>query len=149
VYARNSTTRPRFNYRNAGYRQMRIENVRFSCKAKYFSGKVFRLWLISRLSFPLAFALMGASVSAQVPLKKDVLILNDDGLSHSLSDVVTRQIVSGVQSTAGDDVEFFSESLDLLALPGRPSPSETRDWLAKKYGGHKLEVKEDNWTGHN
>lgn len=101
---------------------------------------MFRLWLISRLSFLLAFALIGASVSAQVPSKKDVLILNEDGLSHSLTDVVTRQIVSGVQSNAGDDVEFFSESLDLLALPGRPSPSETRDWLAKKYGGHKLEV---------
>ena len=53
---------------------------------------------------------------------------------------MTQQIVSGVERTTGRDVEFFSESLDLLSLPDRPSLAETRDWLVKKYGDRKLEV---------
>jgi len=96
--------------------------------------------LISQVPFLLALALISASVSAQVRSKKDVLILNEVGLSHSLTDVMTQQIVSGVERTTGRDVEFFSESLDLLSLPDRPSLAETRDWLVKKYGDRKLEV---------
>ena len=96
--------------------------------------------LISQAPFLLAFALISASVSAQVRSKKDVLILNEVGLSHSLTDVMTQQIVSGVERATGRDVEFFSESLDLLSLPDRPSLAETRDWLVKKYGDRKLEV---------
>jgi len=53
---------------------------------------------------------------------------------------MTQQIVSGVERTAGRDVEFFSESLDLLSLPDRPSLAEARDWLVKKYGGRNLQV---------
>src|SRR5580704_13175791 len=82
----------------------------------------------------------GFSASAQVPVKRDVLILNEVGLSHSLTDVMTREIVSGVQSANGPAVEFYSESLDSISLLGTPSFPETRDWLAKKYRGTKLEV---------
>ena len=119
---------------------MNLENRRVSSKAKCLSGKVFRVRLISQVSLMLAFALIVASVSAQVRSKKDVLILNEVGLSHSLTDVMTQQIVSGVERTTGRDVEFFSESLDLLSLPDRPSLAEARDWLVKKYGHRKLEV---------
>ena len=96
--------------------------------------------LISHVPFLLALALISTSASAQVRSKKDVLILNEVGLSHSLTDVMTQQIVSGVERTAGRDVEFFSESLDLLSLPDRPSLAEARDWLVKKYGGRNLQV---------
>lgn len=96
--------------------------------------------LISQVPFLLALALISAGASAQVRPKKDVLILNEVGLSHSLTDVMTQQIVSGVEQTTGRDVEFFSESLDLLTLPARPSLTEARDWLVKKYGDRKLEV---------
>jgi signal transduction histidine kinase len=96
---------------------------------------------ISLLSVLLAIALPGGfSASAQESVKKDVLILNEVGLSHSLTDVMTREIVSGAKGTTGHEVEFFSESLDVLSLPGKPSLAETRDWLAKKYGRTKLEV---------
>ena len=119
---------------------MNRENRRFSSKAKCLSRKVFRMRLTSQVPFLLAFALISASASAQVRSKKDVLILNEVGISHALTDVVTQQIVSGVERTANRDVEFFSESLDLLSLPDRPSLTETRDWLVKKYSGRKLEV---------
>jgi signal transduction histidine kinase len=119
---------------------MNPQNRRFSSKAKCLSRKVFRMRLTSQVPFLLAFALISASVSAQVRSKKDVLILNEVGISHALTDVVTQQIVSGVERTTNRDVEFFSESLDLLSLPDRPSLAETRDWLVKKYSGRKLEV---------
>ncbi len=99
------------------------------------------LRLILLVSVLLTFVLLReSSVSAQDPSKKDVLILNEVGFSHSLTDSVTQQIVSGVPRTPQGDIEFFSESLDLLSFPRRPTPLEMRDWLAKKYDGNGLEV---------
>jgi signal transduction histidine kinase len=96
---------------------------------------------VSLFSLLLVLALMGGfSASAQVPVKRDVLILNEVGLSHSLTDVMTREIVNGVESARDPAVEFYSESLDSLSLSGKPSLPETRDWLTKKYAGTKLEV---------
>jgi len=122
-----------------GYGETNLENCRHLSQAKRLSGKCLRL--ISVLSALLAVALAsGSSASAQVPLKKDVLILNEVGFSHALTDLMTQQIVSGVRSTADHDVEFFAESLDLLYVADRPSFSEREDWLVRKYGGHKFEV---------
>src|SRR5271168_1972692 len=99
-----------------------------------------RRWT-SPLAGLVAFAfLIGSSASAQVPLKRDVLILNEVGLSHALTNVMAQQIVAGVQEKPGRHVEFYSENLDLLSLPGKPSLPEMRDWLVKKYGGHKVDV---------
>jgi signal transduction histidine kinase len=53
---------------------------------------------------------------------------------------MTQQIVTGVQETPGRQVEFYSESLDLISFPDRPSLPEMRVWLANKYGGHKLDA---------
>src|ERR1700719_1532595 len=117
---------------------MNLERCRHLNQARRLSGKC--LLLISLLSALLAFALAsGSSASAQATLKKDVLILNEVGLSHALTDLMTQQIVSGVRGTAGE-VEFFSENLDLLFLADKPTFSEREDWVVKKYGGHKLEV---------
>jgi signal transduction histidine kinase len=107
--------------------------------ARRLSGKCLRL--ISMLSALLAVALASWSgAAAQVPLKKDVLILNEVGFSHALTDLMTQQIVSGVRSTSGHDVELFTENLDLLYVTDRPSFSEREDWLVKQYAGHKFEV---------
>jgi len=115
---------------------MNFENIRFPGIV----GKAIRLVLISQLSFLLAVELISATAAAQAPPKKNVLILNEVGLSHSLTDLMTQGIVGGVQSTAGRNVEFFSESLDLISFPDGPSPPEMRDWLNRKYGDHQLEV---------
>ena len=69
-----------------------------------------------------------------------MLILSEVGPSHPLTSVITQQIIGGVEEAPGRHVEFYPESLDLLAFPGSPSPLELRDWLAKKYGGHRSDV---------
>jgi signal transduction histidine kinase len=122
-----------------GCGETNLENCRHIGLARRLSGKCLRL--ITVLSALLAVALAsGSSASAQVSVKKDVLILNEVGLSHALTDLMTQQIVSGVRSTAGHDVEFFTESLDLLYVADKPAFSEREGWLAKQYGGHKFEV---------
>jgi len=62
-------------------------------------------------------------------------------MSHSLTATITERIVGEVQGAATDrHVEFYSESLDLQAFPGKPSREEARDWLARKYGEHALDI---------
>ena len=55
--------------------------------------------------------------AAQVSPDKHVLIINEVGLSHSLTDFITQQIVE----EQNPHVEFHSESLDLISSPDRPS----------------------------
>ena len=82
----------------------------------------------------------GAVAAQQAPPKKNVLIINEVGLSHSLTSLMTQQILEGVQETPDLHVEFYSESLDLISFPDNPSRADIRDWLVKKYGAYKLDV---------
>ena len=121
------------------YRQMVLENNLLSSQAKPLSVR----WLAfgwASLLLTLVSLVWSDPSSAQAPSKRDVLILSDVGMSHSLTSEITQQIVAGVRETPDRHVEFYSESLDLQSFPGRPSREDTQDWLAKKYGDHKLEV---------
>jgi signal transduction histidine kinase len=130
------------SHRNPRQRRRAAQSHRWECGLSGRRNRRPRKWVQTRMPFLsvlLTFVLLSVSqASAQAPLKKDILILNEVGLSHSLTNVMAREIVNGVQETSGRQVEFYSESLDLFAFPGRPSLPEMRDWLAKKYGDHKL-----------
>ena len=95
---------------------------------------------ISALLLLILSPLPGSPASAQISHKKNVLILSDAGLSHSLTVVIMQQIVNGVEETPNRHVEFLFESLDLSSFPIKPSPEEARDWINKKYGTYKLDV---------
>jgi signal transduction histidine kinase len=85
--------------------------------------------------------LIPSPISAQqTPQRKGVLIINEVGLSHALTDLVTQEIVQGVQESGDLHVEFYLENLDLLYSPDRPSHAEIKEWLVRKYGGLKLDV---------
>jgi signal transduction histidine kinase len=114
---------------------MRLED---HWRTEYLLGNRRRRW-IPPLRVVFVFALLiGFSASAQAPPKIDVLILNEVDLSHSLTNVMTHQILTGVREKPGRPVEFFSESLDLISYPGRLSPPEMRESLARKYGDRRL-----------
>ncbi len=81
-----------------------------------------------------------AGVAAQVTLKKNVLILNEVGLSHPLTATMTQQIVSQLQKPPDRNIEFYFESLDLMSFQEKLGPAEMNDWLAKKYDGSELDA---------
>ena len=118
---------------------MILENSLLSSQAKRLSIRWLAFGWASLLLTLVSFFGSGAT-SAQAPLKREVLILSDVGMSHSLTAEITQQIVAGVWETPERHIEFYSESLDLASFPGTPSPEDARDWLAKKYGDHKLDV---------
>jgi signal transduction histidine kinase len=95
----------------------------------------------SRLFVLILSVLFTATIaSGQASQKKNVLIITEVGLSHSLISSTVQQIAGGVRDTPDRHVEFYTESLDLMSFPSRPSRKETRDWLDKKYGQYKLDV---------
>ena len=100
------------------------------------------LWrpLVRGTTFLILVFCFASSIRCQAPTKKNVLILSEVGLSHSLTSVITQQIVGGVEETEGRHVEFYSESLDLLSFPDKPTPEEIAAWLAKKYSNGRLDV---------
>jgi len=118
---------------------MGLENISLPSQAKRPSLRRLAFGSAS-LMLSLVFFFWSGPTAAQAPLARDVLILSDVGMSHSLTAEVTQQIVAGVRETPERHIEFYSESLDLQAFPGTPSPEDARDWLAKKYGDHKLDV---------
>jgi signal transduction histidine kinase len=119
---------------------MGLENSWLLPQARRLSEERVRLLRASLLLTLLFFVLVSAPTSAQAPAKRNVLILSDVGMSHSLTAAVTRRIVTGMGERPDRHVEFYSESLDLQAFPGRPSRGDAQEWLAKKYGDHTLDV---------
>ncbi len=99
-----------------------------------------KLSFISALLLLILAPLLGSPAGAQTSRKKNVLILSEVGLSHSLTMVIMQQIVNGVEETPNRHVEFYSESLDLSSFPLQPSADEARTWIDKKYGSDKLDV---------
>jgi signal transduction histidine kinase len=125
----------------SGYRQMNLEYSRPTSRAKRRLRIGFLPSWISLLSVLVTFPLLsGSSASAQVPVRKTVLIINEMGLTHALTVTMTQQIITGVRDTTGRQVEFYSENLDLLSFPDRPSLSEQRDALITQYGHRKLDA---------
>ena len=108
---------------------MGLENSWLLRQARRLSEESVRLLRASLLLALLFFVLVSAPTSAQAPAKRNVLILSDVGMSHSLTAAVTQQIVAGVGKTPDRHVEFYSESLDLQAFPGRPSRGDAQEWL--------------------
>src|ERR1700739_2475318 len=96
--------------------------------------------IVPLLSLFVFSTVLSIPIGAQVPPDKHILIVNEVGLSHSLTDFITRNITEGRQEPPNMHVEFHSESLDLISSPDRPTRAEIKDWLVKKYGAYKLDA---------
>jgi signal transduction histidine kinase len=103
-------------------------------------GSLVRSKFVPMLSLTILSTVLSIPIGAQVSSDKHVLIINEVGLSHSITDFITQQIIKGVQETRNLHVEFHSENLDLISSSDRPSRTEIRDWLVKKYGAYKLDA---------
>ena len=104
------------------------------------AGSKHRLMSWAELCFTLLFLLFPYSVAtAQAPPKKNVLIISEAGLSHTMPVRQVQQIIDGVEKP-GRQVEFYSENLDLLTMPAGPSLTELKNWLIRKYSHQNLDV---------
>jgi len=120
--------------------QLRHLDGRLEALSRRISGPHVNLSFILALLLLILSPLLGSPARAQTSVKKNVLILSEVGLSHSLTIAIMQQIVTGVEETPNRHVEFYSESLDLSSFPLKPSREEARAWIAKKYGSDKLDA---------
>jgi signal transduction histidine kinase len=118
--------------------QMNLENSWLLSQSKRLVGNARRISLLLVL---ISLHLVGRpSGSAQIPAKKNVLILNEVGPSHALTKLVAQELFTGVPDTPGRHVEFYSESFDMLSFPDSLSASELHESLVKQYGRQKFDV---------
>ena len=84
--------------------------------------------------------LIPCSGAAQSIPKKNVLIINQVGLSHRIYAMVTEEIQSRLTDNPDYQVEFYSESLDSMSLTDESLQQDIKSWLAHKYGNLKLDA---------
>jgi signal transduction histidine kinase len=102
-----STSERSVNLGSRRYRQMVLESNSLSSQARGLSVR----WLAfgwASLLLTLISLVWSDPISSQAPLKRNVLILSDVGMSHSLTAEVMQQIVAGVPETPERHIEFFS-----------------------------------------
>jgi signal transduction histidine kinase len=117
---------------------MNLENSWLPSQSKRLVGNARRISLL--LVLISSHLVGGPSGSAQIPAKKNVLILNEVGPSHALTKLVAQELFTGVPDTPGRHVEFYSESFDMLSFPDSLSASELHESLVKQYGRQKFDV---------
>ena len=131
--------RPTYRFGTENVQLNHLNQQSWACPLRIYGPRI-RVACISALLLLTLPILLPTLVSAQTSLKKNVLIFSEVGLSHSLTSVITQQVVSGVQESPNRNVEFYSESLDLSSFSIRPLPEEARAWIDKKYGAYKLDA---------
>lgn len=74
------------------------------------------------------------------PPRKNVLIINEVGLAHPASALITQQLVSHLSANPEYQVEFYVESIDAPLFADADSLGEIEGWLVQKYGDRKINV---------
>jgi signal transduction histidine kinase len=80
-----------------------------------------------------------AVANSSPPRRKTVLILNEVGLAHPASAVVTRELMSQLEGNRDYEVEFYIESLD-STLFGEEGTREAESLLVQQYQNYKLDA---------
>jgi signal transduction histidine kinase len=80
-----------------------------------------------------------AVANSTPPRRKTVLILNEVGLAHPASAVVTRELMSQLEGNRDYEVEFYIESLD-STLFGEEGTREAESLLVKQYQNYKVDA---------
>ena len=84
--------------------------------------------------------LLSSSVAANYPSRKNVLIINQVGLSHRIYAVITEEIQSRLTGNQDYQIEFYLESLDSISFTDETSQREIQIWLAHKYRNLKMDA---------
>jgi hypothetical protein len=90
--------------------------------------------------WPTSFLLFSSSASAQCPARKNVLIINQVGLSHRVYALVTEEIQSRLTGNQNYQIEFYSESLDSMSLTDEALQREIQSRIVHEFSNLKLDA---------
>jgi len=80
------------------------------------------------------------AAKAQTPVQKNVLIINEVGLAHPASSLVTEQLMSRLAADHRFQTEFYVESLDSPIFSSDNPQGEIEARLLQKYEDRKIDV---------
>ena len=84
--------------------------------------------------------LVASAADAQTPVRKTVLIINEVGLAHPASALVTERVMSRLAADPRYQIEFYVESLDSTLFTDEGSEKENEAELVRQYGNRKIDV---------
>src|SRR5271157_292585 len=84
--------------------------------------------------------LMLCPAASTQPVRKSVLIINEVGLAHSASALVTQQLLSELASSPVYQTQFYVESIDSTSFADEASQQRSLALLIQKYQDRKLDV---------
>jgi signal transduction histidine kinase len=86
------------------------------------------------------FLAQSPGAAAQYLPKKNVLIINQVGLSHRIYTMVTEEIQSRLTGNSDYQIEFYSESLDSMSITDEAAQQEIQARLVRRYSSLKLDA---------
>lgn len=91
--------------------------------------------------FCVVVVLLATSIAvAQTPIRKNVLIINEVGLAHPASALVTEQVMSRLAADPRYQTEFYVESLDSPLFSDETPQQDVGGGLLQKYEDRKIDV---------
>ena len=81
-----------------------------------------------------------AQAQAPAPVRKNVLILNEVGLAHPASALVTEEVMSRLAADHRYQTEFYVESLDSPLFSNETQQRDIESGLLQKYENRKVDV---------
>jgi signal transduction histidine kinase len=93
-----------------------------------------------QLALAASLLLVSSGAAADYTGRKNVLIINQVGLSHRIYAMVTEEIQSKLTDNSDYQVEFYTESLDSMSLTNESLQREIQDWLVHKYRNFRLDA---------
>ncbi len=84
--------------------------------------------------------LAALAAAGQNPVRKNVLIINEVGLAHPASALVTEQVMSRLAGDPRYQIEFYVESLDSTLFADERSENDNEDQLVGQYEDRKVDV---------
>jgi len=88
----------------------------------------------------LSVLLLATITDAQAPPRKNILVVNEVGVSHPAIAMVTQELTSGLSGNSDYQVEFYIESLDTTVSDNSESQQNIRELIIQKYQSHPPDV---------
>lgn len=87
-----------------------------------------------------SFIFLASLVEAQVPPKKNILIVNEVGESHPAVTLITQELISGLSNNPDFQFEFYLERLDTTSKESAASQRKIRGLIVRKYQSERPDI---------